>query len=117
MTETPLSRRRCKDLPKGTPALADAAARALLAELHPDWRIDGAVLTRRFALKGFAPAVMLANAAAFLAERENHHPDIGFGWGWCAVSFTTHSVGGLSENDFICAAKLDELVAGGGAGQ
>ncbi len=63
-------------------------------------------------MKGYAPAHMLANAAAFLAEREGHHPDISFGWGWCEVTFWTHTVGGLSDNDFICAAKLDALVTG-----
>lgn len=112
-----LTSRTCRDLPKGTPALDGAQVAAYLAALHPDWRAEGGRLTRRFEVKGYPPVLMLANAAAFLAEREGHHPDIGFGWGWCTVTFWTHTVGGLSENDFICAAKLDEMVAGGPGGQ
>ena len=107
-----LTKRTCVDLPKGTPALDTEAATRLGAQLHVDWTAAGGRLTRRFTVTGYAPAVMLANAAAFLAEREGHHPDIGFGWGWCEVTFWTHTVGGLSINDFICAAKLDALVAG-----
>lgn len=112
MTITNLTIRQCKDLPKGTPALDEDAIAQLMTQLHNDWRADAGKLTRRFEVKGYAAAHMLANAAAFLAEREGHHPDICFGWGWCEVTFWTHTVGGLSDNDFICAAKLDALVAG-----
>ena len=56
-----------------------------------------------------AKALMLVNAVGYLAEAQGHHPDIKLGWGYAEVSFTTHSVGGLSENDFICAAKLDAM--------
>lgn len=90
----------------------EADAQARMAHLHPDWRLEGHTLTRRFGFKGFQKAVMHANAAAFLGEREGHHPDIAFGWGYCSVTFTTHDVGGLSENDFDCAAKLDKMVDG-----
>lgn len=112
MTETHLTERTCRDLPKGTPALDPGTVARLMAELHPDWRAEAGKLSRRFEVKGYGPAQMLANAAAFLAEREGHHPDICFGWGWCEVTFWTHTVGGLSDNDFICAAKLDVLVTG-----
>lgn len=111
MTEE-LIERACRDLPKGTPALDEAAIARLMPELDPAWTVDDGTLSRRFKVKGYAPAHMLANAAAFLAEREGHHPDIAFGWGWCEVTFSTHTVGGLSDNDFICAAKLDALVTG-----
>ncbi len=103
---------RCVDLPAGTPAMAPADVEAAIGQLHPDWRVDEGKLVRRFEVKGFAPALLLANAAGFLAEREGHHPDIGLGWGWCEVVFWTHTVGGLSPNDFICAAKLDQIVSG-----
>lgn len=112
MTEKHLTKRTCRDLPKGTPALDPDAVARLMPELHPDWRAEAGRLIRRFEVKGYPPALMLANATAFLAEREGHHPDICFGWGWCEVTFWTHTVGGLSDNDFICAAKLDALVAG-----
>lgn len=107
-----LTKTACRDLPKGSPALAPAEIEDFSRQLHPDWRAAGDRLTRRFEVKGYAAAHMLANAAAFLAEREGHHPDISFGWGWCEVTWWTHTVGGLSLNDFVCAAKLDALVAG-----
>lgn len=106
-----LTARKCRDLPKGTPALAPGAVAQMLTRLHPDWQAQDGRLSRRFEVKGYPPALMLANAAAFLAEREGHHPDISFGWGWCTVIWWTHTVGGLSDNDFICAAKLDALLA------
>ncbi len=95
-----------------TGLITEAEAQERLAHLHPDWRLESHTLTRRFGFKGFQKALMLANAAAYLGDRENHHPDIAFGWGYCAVTFTTHDIGGLSEQDFDCAAKLDRLVAG-----
>ena len=57
-----------------------------------------------------ARAVQAANVAAWLGEREGHHPDVRFGWGYCEVSFTTHEAGGLTDNDLICAAKLSRLL-------
>ena len=56
-------------------------------------------------------AVEMANLAAWLGNKQGHHPDITFGYGYCDVTFTTHAAGGLTENDFICAARLDALVA------
>ncbi|MCB1339067.1 MAG: 4a-hydroxytetrahydrobiopterin dehydratase [Maritimibacter sp.] len=107
-----LTKAACHDLPKGSPALTEAEIEDFARQLHPDWRAGGDRLSRRFEVKGYPAAHMLANAAAFLAEREGHHPDIAFGWGWCEVTWWTHTVGGLSINDFICAAKLDALVTG-----
>lgn len=72
---------------------------------------DGTAITRRFAFKGFAKAVEMANLAAWLGNRQSHHPDIAFGWGYCHVSFTTHDAGGLTTADFVCAARLNDLVA------
>ena len=82
----------------------------MLAELD-DWQLeDGTAIRRRFEFKGFAKAVEMANLAAWLGNRQGHHPDVTFGWGYCEVTFTTHAIGGLSENDFICAAKVDQLL-------
>ena len=72
---------------------------------------EGKAITRHFAFKGFAKAVEMANLAAWLGNKQGHHPDVAFGWGYCQVSFTTHDAGGLTEADFACAARLDELVA------
>lgn len=90
---------------------ADAARR--MPALHADWTIDAEAtsITRRFTFGTFAAAVQLANVAAWLGEKQNHHPDVTFGWGYCTVSYTSHDVGGLSERDFVAAAALDGLVA------
>ena len=72
---------------------------------------DGRAITRRFAFKGFARAVEMANLAAWLGNRRNHHPDVAFGWGYCQVSFTTHEAGGLTDADFAAAAHLDALLS------
>lgn len=108
-----LSNRECVPCKGGVPPMDAEACTAMKAELHPDWALDDAakVLSRRFGFKGFAKAVQMANLAAWLGDRQGHHPDIAFGWGYCTVNFTTHEIGGLSENDFICAAKLDRIVA------
>ncbi|MBV0891746.1 4a-hydroxytetrahydrobiopterin dehydratase [Paracoccus sp. Z118] len=89
-----------------------AEAEAALAGLE-GWALspDAAAISRRWEVKGFARAVQMANLAAWLGERQGHHPDIRFGWGYCEVTFTTHAAGGLTENDLICAAKLNAIDA------
>jgi 4a-hydroxytetrahydrobiopterin dehydratase len=72
---------------------------------------NGRAITRRFDFKGFAKAVEMANLAAWLGNKHNHHPDVAFGWGYCQVSFTTHDAGGLTDADFACAAHLDALLS------
>lgn len=94
----------------GGPMSAEAAAERL-AKLGGEWRIEGDSLLRRFSFRNFARAMQMANLAGWLGEREGHHPDIAFGWGWCEIRFTSHEAGGLTANDFRCAAKLDALVA------
>lgn len=112
---TDLSQKTCEPCQGGIAALNAGQCAELLQGLHEDWVLDTAntCLTREFTFKGFAKAVYTANLAAWLADREGHHPDVAFGWGYCRIVFTTHDIGGLSENDFICAAKLDRMVEGG----
>jgi 4a-hydroxytetrahydrobiopterin dehydratase len=85
----------------------------LLARLHSDWSLNEAAteIRRDFRFKGFYRTMAFVNAVAWIASSEDHHPDLEVGWGHCLVRFSTHSIGGLSENDFICAAKVDGLVA------
>ncbi|MFN4061548.1 MAG: 4a-hydroxytetrahydrobiopterin dehydratase [Paracoccus hibiscisoli] len=94
-----------------TPLDTDDIARAL--EGLAGWSLtqEGRAITRRFDFKGFARAVEMANLAAWLGNRHDHHPDIAFGWGYCAVTFTTHDAGGLTRADIDCAARLNALVA------
>lgn len=84
-----------------------------IEELHkqvPKWEIvDSHHLKRRFKFKNFAGALAFVNRVGALAESEGHHPDISFGWGYAEITSFTHAVDGLSENDFILAAKIDVL--------
>jgi 4a-hydroxytetrahydrobiopterin dehydratase len=109
MTETALWQQSPRELPKGTPPLTDEDADALLAQVDPAWQREGTTLRRAYEFKTFSAAFAWATRVALLAERYNHHPDIEVGWGYVRVTFSTHSIGGLSENDFILAARLDRL--------
>jgi 4a-hydroxytetrahydrobiopterin dehydratase len=111
-TDTDLASKTCLPCQGGIAALGLDEARKMMGQLD-GWSLSeaGTAITRRFAFKGFAKAVETANLAAGLGNKQGHHPDIAFGWGYCAVTFTTHEAGGLTENDFICAARLDALMA------
>lgn len=76
----------------------------------PNWDIeDWHELKRRFKFKNFAEALLFVSKVGALAESEGHHPDITFGWGFAEITLFTHAVDGLSENDFILAAKIDQF--------
>ena len=70
---------------------------------------DGKALKREFKFADFYRAMSFVNAVAHVANAEDHHPDIECGWGYCRIRYQTHAIGGLHENDFICAAKIDGL--------
>lgn len=108
-----IASKNCAACDGWVPALSDERIARLKSELDPAWTINvvGNTLSRKFDFKGFAKAVYTANLAAFLSDKEGHHADVAFGWGYCQVTFTSHELGRLSENDFICAAKLDGLVS------
>ncbi len=103
-----LSSRHCVALPQGAPALAAAKAEALLADLDGWAIVEGNRLVRRWSFPDFASALAFVNRIGAVAEAENHHPDITLGWGRVSVETWTHTVGGLSENDFILAARIDD---------
>lgn len=106
----PLSQKHC--VPRKGPAhsLSDARVRELQQEVA-EWEVieDGRALSRTFKFKDYYRTMAFVNALAFIANREDHHPDLGVHYDRCVVRFSTHDVGGLSENDFICAAKADAL--------
>lgn len=114
MTAEELRQRRCQPLKGAEHRLDAASVQEALAAL-PSWRLhdDGTVLGRDFRFDGFLLALAFVNALGWLAEQENHHPDLALGWGYCRVRLSTHDVGGLSENDLICAAKIDGLFDAG----
>ena len=110
MTFDELLAQRCKPL-KGKENAIDADEAKRLLALLPDWKSDGkSDIAKEFRFPDFAHALAFVNALGWIAEKENHHPDLELGWGRCLVRFSTHDVGGLSRNDFICAAKTEALV-------
>ncbi len=106
-----LNQSRCRPCEGGIPPLDDAAVAAMLARV-PGWTRDGNSIVRTFQFKNYYRTVAFVNAVVWIAHREDHHPDIAFGYKTCTIRYSTHAVGGLSENDFICAAKINALNAG-----
>jgi 4a-hydroxytetrahydrobiopterin dehydratase len=108
---TELSAKKCVPCKGGMPPLSAPEAAALLAQIHPDWKLaeDAKSLKRSYKFKDFYRTMSFVNAVAYIANTEDHHPDLEVGYDYCRVTFATHSIGGLSQNDFICAAKLDQL--------
>jgi len=90
--------------------LSEARIRELLPDI-PGWELveDGHALSKTFKFADYYRTVAFVNALAFIANREDHHPDLSVHYDRCVVRFSTHDVGGLSENDFICAAKAEAL--------
>jgi 4a-hydroxytetrahydrobiopterin dehydratase len=106
-----LSEKRCKPCEGGMASLTLGEAQAMREQLDSEWSLDadGKSLTRRWQFKNFYRTMSFVNAVAHLANTEDHHPDLEVGYGYCRIKFTTHAIDGLSENDFICAAKIDLL--------
>jgi 4a-hydroxytetrahydrobiopterin dehydratase len=100
---------RCRAL-EGEAAL-DAAAIAAQLQALPDWQWRDGVILRRYRFGDHYRALAFANALAYVSHVEDHHPELRLGYDWCELRYDTHSVGGISRNDFICAAKADALYA------
>ena len=107
-----LSQRRCVPCREGTPPLSADAVGNLLAHLD-GWSIAaGPRLTRQWKFPDFASALAFVNRIGAIADAEDHHPDVTLGWGRVGIEMWTHAAGGLTENDFILAAKIDDAHAG-----
>jgi len=100
----------CLPLGKDSPRLDPGRAEGLLGEIE-GWILseDGEAIERDFSFNNFYETMAFVNALAWVAHREDHHPDLRVGYGHCLVRYSTHSVGGLTLNDFICAAKINAL--------
>jgi 4a-hydroxytetrahydrobiopterin dehydratase len=109
---TALAERHCEVCTPDTPTLTPERAQELLGQLS-GWEITDikgkAGLSKTFRFKGFMPGVELVNRIADLAEEEGHHPDLHLSYGSLRVDLTTHAAGGLTDNDFILAAKVDRV--------
>ncbi len=108
----PLADQHCRPLGSVTAPLAGNAVDELLAELHSAWRVlHGPLLTRRFESRDYPRLVALVSLIGALAQAEDHHPEMELAWGRLDVSIWTHSIGGLSKNDFVLAAGIDRIAA------
>ncbi len=106
-----LSQRHCKACEGGASPLTPQEASAL-ATVLPNWELDTdhQKIRRQFTFANFHETMAFVNALAWVAHQEDHHPDLEVGYARVTVHYQTHAVGGLSENDFICAAKVDALL-------
>lgn len=104
----PLAAQSCSALPQGSPPLLQGELAGLLSEV-PAWHVKGGRLAREFRFADYHRTIAFVNAVAGIAHQQDHHPDLAVGYDRCRVEWHTHSVGGLSLNDFICAARVDAL--------
>ncbi len=114
MDRTPLNQRHCVPCEGGVPPLDAGQVAPLLAQIE-GWQVETTAkhqqLVKRFRFRDFVSAVDFVNRITPLAEAEQHHPDLLVSWGRVRVQLWTHVAGGLTENDFILAAKIDDLAA------
>ena len=103
-----LASKSCRPCEGGEPPLPDEQVRVLLLQLDKWTRVEDSI-QKHFRFKDFSQSMTFVNHVAEIAEREGHHPDITIRWNRVMISLTTHAIGGLSENDFILAAKIDRI--------
>lgn len=92
------------------PEPVDAARAVELIGLLPGWELAGGGIAKTYRFDDFHRTMAFVNAVAWVAHREDHHPDLEVGYNRCRVRYSTHTVGGLSANDFVCAAKVEGLL-------
>jgi len=109
MSPSDLAAKSCVPCKGGVPPLAGAALAALLAQLGPNgWRVvDGHHLEKAYAFADFVTALAFVNRVGAIAESQGHHPDLHLGWGKVRIEIWTHKIDGLTESDFVLAAKAD----------
>lgn len=107
-----LTEKTCKPCEGGVKPLTREEAENLMPQLQ-DWTLNehADAIFKTFRFKNYYQTMAFVNAAAWIAHQEDHHPDMEVSYSHCLVTFSTHAIGGLSENDFICAAKTDALLA------
>jgi 4a-hydroxytetrahydrobiopterin dehydratase len=112
---TELVKRKCEACAPGTPPIDESRAEQLQRELDPRWdRHGNRNIERTLQFRNFRDAFGFATRVALLAEDEGHHPDMKVGWAYVGIELTTHTAKGLTDNDFILAAKIDRLTASAG---
>jgi 4a-hydroxytetrahydrobiopterin dehydratase len=108
MNAADLAQKKCRPCEGGVSPLKPQEIEQLLAQL-PGWQLRNGAITKSYDFKNFYQTMAFVNAIAWIAHREDHHPDMTVGYNQCTVGYSTHAIDGLSENDFICAAKIDAL--------
>ena len=101
--------KKCKPCEGGVAPYSARQANDMLAALH-GWIIENGRLVKLYTFTNYYQTMAFVNALAWISHREDHHPDLTVGYNQCRVAYWTHAIGGLSENDFICAAKCDSLL-------
>ena len=109
-TQCDLTTKHCKPCEGGVPPLGPGAVAELLATLD-GWALEGNEIVKTYRFNNYYETMAFVNATAWVSHRENHHPDLEVAYRECRVRYSTHAIGGLSENDFICAARIDALIA------
>jgi 4a-hydroxytetrahydrobiopterin dehydratase len=105
-----LAKKNCTPCKGGTPPLKGTALKQMQSQLGDGWRVlNEQKLEKQFKFPDFRQALTFVDRVGEVAEQQNHHPDIFFTWGEARIQIWTHSIGGLSESDFILAAKISEL--------
>jgi 4a-hydroxytetrahydrobiopterin dehydratase len=103
-----LIRKKCKPCEGGMAPMTQAQIGHMLKGLA-GWKYDNGLVQKTFKFSNYQETMAFINAAAWISHREDHHPDITFGYNQATVAYMTHAIKGISENDFICAAKIDSL--------
>lgn len=103
-----LAEQHCRNLSAGSPAMTPGEIAEMLTAVA-GWKYEGNAIRKSFEFADFEKAMSFANAVASVAQREDHHPDMTVSYGRCEVIYRTHSIDGISINDFICAAKIEAL--------
>lgn len=106
-----LFEQHCIPYAKGSPALSAEECAALLTQA-PDWEInaENSAISRLFHFKNYYQTIAFVNAVAWICHQQDHHPDMTVSYNRCHITFSTHTVAGLSRNDFICATRIDRIL-------
>ena len=104
-----LQKKHCQPCEGGVAPMDTAAIEDMLKRL-PGWALADGEIAKTYAFKNYYKTMAFVNAVAWIAHQEDHHPDLAVGYNQCRVRYSTHAIGGLSENDFICAAKVEGLL-------
>jgi len=112
ITASDLREKACKPCEEGMPALPQNEIDNLLQKLE-GWEQIGQEIAKIYKFKNYYETMAFVNAIAWVSHKEGHHPDLEVSYSQCRVRYSTHAIGGLTENDFICAAKIEDVISAG----